>query len=221
MKISIIIPCHNEEKTIGTVLTNLKALELDTQIIVVNDGSTDNTAKVLEEHEELIDNLIVLSENQGKGAGIRTALDHVTGDIIVIQDADLEYDVNCIPSLVAPIINDAADVVYGSRFLSVDKKGHPINYITNKFFSWVYAKKTGWKLTDVNTCQKAFRSQLLSDFSIEEGRFGFELEVTAKLSKFTSRFKEIPITYKPRTKKEGKHIGFMDGLRDLYLLFIY
>ena len=220
MKVSIIVPCHNEERTVGIILKKLHELNLSKQIILVNDGSTDKTPEILTQYKDFIDDLVTMPTNQGKGAAVREGLKYVTGDIVIIQDADLEYDVSFIPAIVNPIINGSADVVYGSRFLNTGNRGNPINYIANKIFTWAYAKRTGWVMTDVYTCQKAALTNLVKNISLEENKFGFDIEITTKLAKLSKRYKEIPVDYKPRTKKEGKHIGLSDGLRGLTMLFI-
>lgn len=216
--VSVIVPCHNEEKTLGTVLDKLHGLNIPKQIILVNDGSTDNTVDVIVSHRDQIDVLVTLPNNRGKGAAIQEGLNHVTGDVVIIQDADLEYDVDNIPIVIAPILQGNADVVYGSRFLVTKEKGHFINYLANKFFTRAYAKKTGWPLTDVHTCQKAAKTSFIKEISLTENQFGFDVEFTIKLAQLTNRFMEVPVSYLPRSKKEGKHIGITDGFRGLYVL---
>ena len=229
MKISVIIPCFNEEKTItnlvGRVLKSL--INMNKQIVIVDDCSTDNTFKILQELSALDKsiNIVSHSSNQGKGAAIRTALLSVTGDIVIIQDADLEYNPSEFPKLLKPIIDGDADVVYGSRFKSGDAARviyfwHRLGNLILTFLSNMF---TNLNLTDMETCYKVFRKEVLNQIRIEENRFGIEPEITAKISKIRPRLRiyEVGISYYGRTYDEGKKITYKDGFRAIYAIIKY
>mgnify|MGYP003981645197 FL=1 len=229
MKISVIIPCFNEEKTItnlvGRVLKSL--IDMNKQIVIVDDCSTDNTFKILQELSALDKsiNIVSHSSNQGKGAAIRTALLSVTGDIVIIQDADLEYNPSEFPKLLKPILDGNADVVYGSRFKSGDAARviyfwHRLGNLFLTFFSNMF---TNLNLTDMETCYKVFRKEVLNQIRIEENRFGIEPEITAKISKIRPRLRiyEVGISYYGRTYDEGKKITYKDGFRAIYAIIKY
>ena len=229
MKISVIIPCFNEEKTIINVVERvLKSLvDMNKQIIIVDDCSTDNTFKKLEEISTLYKSIIIESHssNQGKGAAIRTGLILVTGDIVIIQDADLEYNPSEFPKLLQPILNGDADVVYGSRFKSGDAARviyfwHRLGNLILTFFSNMF---TNLNLTDMETCYKVFRKEVLNQIAIEENRFGIEPEITAKIAKIRPRLRiyEVGISYYGRTYEEGKKITYKDGFRAIYAIIKY
>ena len=229
MKISVIIPCFNEEKTItnlvGRVLKSL--INMNKQIVIVDDCSTDNTFKILQELSALDKsiNIVSHSSNQGKGAAIRTALLSVTGDIVIIQDADLEYNPSEFPKLLKPILDGDADVVYGSRFKSGDAARviyfwHRLGNLILTFLSNMF---TNLNLTDMETCYKVFRKEVLNQIRIEENRFGIEPEITAKISKIRPRLRiyEVGISYYGRTYDEGKKITYKDGFRAIYAIIKY
>ena len=229
MKISVIIPCFNEEKTITNLLGRvLKSLiDMNKQIVIVDDCSTDNTFKILQELSALDKsiNIVSHSSNQGKGAAIRTALLSVTGDIVIIQDADLEYNPSEFPKLLKPILDGNADVVYGSRFKSGDAARviyfwHRLGNLFLTFFSNMF---TNLNLTDMETCYKVFRKEVLNQIRIEENRFGIEPEITAKISKIRPRLRiyEVGISYYGRTYDEGKKITYKDGFRAIYAIIKY
>ena len=229
MKISIIIPCFNEEKTISNLVGQvLKALiDMKKQIVIVDDCSTDNTFKILQELSALDKSIIIESHsyNQGKGAAIRTALLSVTGDIVIIQDADLEYNPSEFPKLLKPILDGDADVVYGSRFKSGDAARviyfwHRLGNLILTFFSNMF---TNLNLTDMETCYKVFRKEVLNQIVIEENRFGIEPEITAKIAKIRPRLRiyEVGISYYGRTYEEGKKITYKDGFRAIYAIIKY
>jgi glycosyltransferase involved in cell wall biosynthesis len=229
MKISVIIPCFNEEKTITNLLGRvLKSLiDMNKQIVIVDDCSTDNTFKILQELSALDKSINVISHssNQGKGAAIRTALLSVTGDIVIIQDADLEYNPSEFPKLLKPILDGNADVVYGSRFKSGDAARviyfwHRLGNLFLTFFSNMF---TNLNLTDMETCYKVFRKEVLNQIRIEENRFGIEPEITAKISKIRPRLRiyEVGISYYGRTYDEGKKITYKDGFRAIYAIIKY
>ena len=229
MKISVIIPCFNEEKTItnlvGRVLKSL--INMNKQIVIVDDCSTDNTFKILQELSALDKsiNIVSHSSNQGKGAAIRTALLSVTGDIVIIQDADLEYNPSEFPKLLKPIIDGDADVVYGSRFKSGDAARviyfwHRLGNLILTFLSNMF---TNLNLTDMETCYKVFRKEVLNQIVIKENRFGIEPEITAKIAKIRPRLRiyEVGISYYGRTYEEGKKITYKDGFRAIYAIIKY
>ena len=229
MKVSVIIPCFNEEKTISNLVGKvLKALiDMKKQIVIVDDCSTDNTFKILQELSALDKSIIIESHsyNQGKGAAIRTALLSVTGDIVIIQDADLEYNPSEFPKLLKPILDGNADVVYGSRFKSGDAARviyfwHRLGNLILTFLSNMF---TNLNLTDMETCYKVFRREVLNQITIEENRFGIEPEITAKIAKIRPRLRiyEVGISYYGRTYEEGKKITYKDGFRAIYAIIKY
>jgi glycosyltransferase involved in cell wall biosynthesis len=229
MKVSVIIPCFNEEKTISNLVGKvLKALiDMKKQIVIVDDCSTDNTFKILQELSALDKSIIIESHsyNQGKGAAIRTALLSVTGDIVIIQDADLEYNPSEFPKLLKPILDGDADVVYGSRFKSGDAARviyfwHRLGNLILTFLSNMF---TNLNLTDMETCYKVFRREVLNQITIEENRFGIEPEITAKIAKIRPRLRiyEVGISYYGRTYEEGKKITYKDGFRAIYAIIKY
>ena len=221
--LSIVIPCYNERENIIKILDKIDQSPVpNKEIIVVDDMSTDGTRDILEEKvKQRVSKLIYREENGGKGAALRTGFIHATGDIVIIQDADLEYDPMEYPKVIQPIVEGKAKVVYGSRFLNAKAKGYLTNRLANKFLTLLSNLFTHQKLTDMETCYKAFRSEIIKKIDIEEKRFGFEPEITAKISDMRIRIKEVPISYYPRTNQEGKKIGFKDGLRAIYCILKY
>ena len=229
MKISVIIPCFNEEKTISNLVERVlnSLIDMKKQIVIVDDCSTDNTCKILQELSALDKSIIIESHssNQGKGAAIRTALLSVTGDIVIIQDADLEYNPSEFPKLLKPILDGDADVVYGSRFKSGDAARviyfwHRLGNLILTFLSNMF---TNLNLTDMETCYKVFRIEVLNQIAIEENRFGIEPEITAKIAKIRPRLRiyEVGISYYGRTYEEGKKITYKDGFRAIYAIIKY
>lgn len=221
--LSIVIPCYNEKDSILALVKKVLESPVEKkEIIVVDDKSTDGTRKVLEEQvKPLVSQIIYHKENGGKGAALRTGFKAATGDVVIIQDADLEYDPNEYPLVVNPIFNGEADVVYGSRFLGQQRKGYFANRMANAFLTKLSNMFTHLKLTDMETCYKAFRREVIQSIDIKEQRFGFEPEITAKVSRKNVRIKEVPISYYPRTNEEGKKIGFKDGMRAIYCIWRY
>lgn len=221
--LSIVIPCYNEENNIVDLVHKvLESPVPNKEIIVVDDCSTDGTRKILKEQvKPLVSKILYHKVNGGKGAALRTGFKAATGDVVIIQDADLEYNPMEYPRIVYPIFNDKADVVYGSRFLNGKMKGYFANRMANWFLTRLSNLFTHLKCTDMETCYKAFKREIIQSVDIRERRFGFEPEITAKIAKMNVRFKEVPISYMPRTNEEGKKIGFKDGLRAIYCILKY
>lgn len=221
--LTIVIPCYNERENIIGILDKIDQAEIpNKEIIVVDDMSTDGTRDILEEKvKPRVSQIVYHKENGGKGAALRTGFVHATGDIVIIQDADLEYDPLEYPKVIAPIVSGEADVVYGSRFLNARAKGYLKNRVANKFLTKLSNLFTHLHLTDMETCYKAFKREIIQAVDIEEKRFGFEPEITAKIAEMKVRVKEVPISYYPRTNEEGKKIGFKDGLRAIYCILKY
>lgn len=219
MSVSVIIPVYNERVTIQEILKKVQEVDLDKEIIVVDDGSTDGTRELLE--QQVDGNVILLRHdvNQGKGAAIRTALPHVHNGIVIIQDADLEYDPTDYPNLVRPIVAGKADVVYGSRFLGGPHRvlffWHSVGNKLLTLFSNIF---TDLSLTDMESGYKVFRADVIKELHLKSNRFGFEPEVTAKIAKGGFRIYEVPIVYHGRTYREGKKITWKDGLMALYYI---
>jgi glycosyltransferase involved in cell wall biosynthesis len=224
MKLSIIIPTYNEAQTIGAVLDRVEKipLPLDREILAVDDGSNDGTWEILQKRQRSGLSVFRHEKNEGKGAAISTALAHVSGDIIIIQDADLEYDPGDYPALLAPILDNRADVVYGSRFLGGPHRVLLFwHYLGNLFFTFLTNILYNVNLTDMGVGYKVFRSDVLKGFPLRSARFGFEPEVTAKICKRHCRLYEVPISYSGRTYAEGKKITWRDGLTYFWCLLRY
>jgi glycosyltransferase involved in cell wall biosynthesis len=221
VKVSFLIPAYNEGGTIATVIEQVQALPFDKQLIVVDDGSTDDTPAILERIAAEHDNVVVVSKpNGGKGSAIRAAIPHVDGDIVVIQDADLEYDPADVPSLIEPITLGHADVVYGSR-LSGGRPQRAYLFwhkVGNQFLSLVTGLLYNTTLTDMETGYKAFRADALRGLRLRENGFGIEPEMTGRICKQHLRIYELPISYYGRTYAEGKKITWRDGFKALWVL---
>lgn len=225
MLVTVVIPVFNEAATIANLVERVNAVPLTKTIVIVDDHSTDGTNKVLRDLAFSNDNVSVFyhDRNQGKGAALRTGFKHAQGDIVIIQDADLEYDPCEYPKLVGPIERGLADVVYGSRFIGGES--HRVLYfwhsMGNKALTLASNMFTNLNLTDMETCYKVFRRDVLQRITIEEDRFGFEPEITAKIAKLRCRIYEVGISYQGRTYEEGKKIGWRDGVRALWCIVKY
>ncbi len=225
MKLSIVIPCYNEAKTIRTIVDRVRASPVkDKEIIIVDDCSRDGTRDLLRTQiMPLVDKIIFHEVNQGKGAALRTGFHAATGDAVIVQDADLEYDPQEYPRLLQPLLDGRADVVFGSRFSGGD--AHRVVYfwhmVGNKVLTLLSNMATNLNLTDMETCYKLFRRDVLKRITIEENRFGFEPEITAKVAKLRVVIYEVGISYYGRTYEEGKKIGWRDGFRALWAILKY
>ena len=221
--LSIVIPCYNEKDNILNIVNLVRQSPVpNKEIIVVDDCSTDGTREVLETQiRPLVDQLIYHEVNGGKGAALKTGFAAATGDVVIIQDADMEYDPMEYPRVVTPIMEGRAKVIYGSRFRESRAKGYLANRLANKFLTMLSNIFTRQHLTDMETCYKAFAREVIQSVEIQEKRFGFEPEITAKISDMRIKIHEVPISYYPRTNAEGKKIGFKDGLRAIYCILRY
>jgi glycosyltransferase involved in cell wall biosynthesis len=227
VRLSIIIPCYNELRTIDEIINAVNAAPYpDKVIIIVDDYSTDGTRDKLKQEIEnsgRVSKVFYHKVNQGKGAALRTGIQAATGDLVIIQDADMEYDPNEYHRLVEPILSNRADVVFGSRFSGGD--AHRVLYfwhrVGNGLLTLISNMFTNLNLTDMETCYKVFRREIIQSIKIEENRFGFEPEITAKVAKLNCRIFEVGISYYGRTYDEGKKIGWRDGVRALYCIIKY
>ena len=220
MKLSILMPVYNEKNTVVEIVRQVLAVDIDKELIIVDDGSTDGTVEILKNEIAPLDGVRVFyhEKNQGKGAAIRTGKAHIEGDIALIQDADLEYDPNDYPTLIEPILNRKADVVYGSRFLGTRRAFLFWHYLGNRFLTLVTNVLYNTMLTDMETCYKVFRAPILKDMTIRANRFDFEPEITAKVFKAGHKVFEVPIYYSGRDFAEGKKITWRDGFRALWTI---
>lgn len=219
MKLSIVIPVYNEEETVLALINRVLEQDFDMELVVVDDGSKDNTREVLKSITDERVRIFYQDVNQGKGAALRRGFKEATGDIVLIQDADLEYDPAEYGKLLGPILDGRADVVYGSRFLGGP---HRVlffwHYLGNKFLTLLSNMTTNLNLTDMETCYKVFKREVIQSIPLKCDRFGFEPEITAKLSKRKWRIYEVPISYSGRDYSEGKKIGWKDGVSALWYI---
>ena len=223
MRISVVVPVFNELSTIESIMGRIKAVPLSKEIVVVDDYSTDGTRDLLSRMNGDMVKVIFHEKNMGKGAALRTGFRNATNDIVIVQDADLEYDPDEYHKLIKPIIDGKADVVYGSRFMGSEP--HRVLYfwhmLGNKTLTFLSNMFTNLSLTDMETCYKVFRREVLNNITIEENRFGFEPEITAKLSKMNLRIYEVGISYAGRSYKEGKKINWKDGISAIRCIIKY
>jgi glycosyltransferase involved in cell wall biosynthesis len=225
MKLSVVMPVYNERATLRAVIGRVLAIELEIELLCVDDGSTDGSREILVELAERHPQIRVFLQprNMGKGSALRRGIQEASGDIVIIQDADLEYDPAEYPQILDPILQGRADVVYGSRFLG--GAPHRVLYfwhsVGNGFLTLLSNCLTNINLTDMETCYKAFRREVIQSIPIEEDRFGFEPEITVKVARRRLRIYEVGISYSGRTYEEGKKIGWKDGVRALYCLLKY
>ena len=225
MKLSIVIPCYNEARTIRTIVDRVRAAPVEEkEIIIVDDCSRDGTRDLLRtEIAPLVDQVIYHANNMGKGAALRTGFAAATGDMVIVQDADLEYDPEEYPLLMKPVLDGKADVVFGSRFQGGG--AHRVVYfwhtMGNKLLTLLSNMFTNLNLTDMETCYKLFRREVIQKIHIEEDRFGFEPEITAKVARLRVPIYEVGISYYGRTYEEGKKVGWRDGFRALWAILKY
>ena len=225
-KLSIIIPVYNEEGTIRLILKKINELKIDNidfEVIVINDGSTDNSVKIIKENNELYNQFINLEKNSGKGFAIKSGLKLVTGDYVILQDADLEYDPSEYTKLLNPIISNKADVVYGSRFLGNDERRvlYFWHTVGNKFLTLLSNMLSNLNLTDMEVCYKVFKTDVIRNINLQENKFGFEPEITAKIAKKNIKIYEVGIKYFGRKYSEGKKITWKDGFSAIRCIIKY
>jgi glycosyltransferase involved in cell wall biosynthesis len=221
MKLSVVIPVFNEQATIAEIIQRVRAVDvgMEKEIVVVDDGSTDGTREILRKLSVPGLTVVLHVKNQGKGAALRTGFARAAGDLVLVQDADLEYDPREYPRLIEPILDGRADVVYGSRFLGGPHRVlYYWHYVGNRFLTTLSDMLSNLNLTDMETCYKVFRREILEKIRLKSSRFGFEPEITMKVAKLKCRVYELPISYSGRDYAQGKKIGWKDGLAALFHL---
>ena len=225
MRLSVVIPVYNEAATIREIVRRVQAVDVSKELILVDDFSTDGTREALAEIAAQAENVKVLlhERNRGKGRALRTGFDHAAGDFVIVQDADLEYDPQDYPKLLHPLLSGQADVVFGSRFLTTEQRRvlYFWHSVGNRLLTLLSNMATNLNLTDMETCYKVFRRELIQSIVLEEDRFGFEPEITSKIAKAGARVYEVGISYHGRTYGEGKKIGAKDGFRALWCIVKY
>lgn len=220
-KLSIVIPAYNEKDTIREIIERVKAVDIDKEIIIVDDCSTDGTREILKDLASKGEKVVFHERNIGKGAALRTGFAHVTGDYCIVQDADLEYDPDDYLKLIAPVLKGKAEVVYGSRFTGERRNMFFHHWVGNKFLTLVTNLLYNTTISDMETCYKLFRSDIIKSVNIKSNRFNFEPEITAKVLKKGFRIYEVPISYAGREFSEGKKITWRDGFSALWTLLKY
>ena len=218
---SIIVPVYNEEKTVVDVIEHLKKLPFNKEIIIIDDGSTDGTREILSNIKDLAVKIVFHETNKGKGSAIATGLKNAEGEIIAIQDADLEYDPNQLVELIKPIQDNKADVVYGSRFLKENPNIYKRYLLGNKFITWLINIFYEAHFTDSYTCYKIFRKEIIEKFNLESKRFEVEAEISIKVAKEKINFLEVPINYSPRSLEQGKKISFKEAIKGVLTILKY
>jgi len=221
MKLSVVIPVYNEKNTVKDILSRVKAVAIEKEIILIDDCSTDGTREILKELAGEGETVIFHERNMGKGAALRTGFAHVTGDYCIVQDADLEYDPEDYHKLIAPVLKGKAEVVYGSRFTGEHRNMFFHHWVGNKFLTLVTNLLYNTTISDMETCYKLFRSDIIKSVNIRSNRFNFEPEITAKVLKKGFRIYEVPISYAGREFSEGKKITWKDGISALWTLLKY
>ncbi len=223
VKLSVVMPIYNEVHTLSKILDRVRAVALDKEIIMVDDFSTDGTRAILEDLKGTDGRVFYHERNMGKGAALRTGFQHVTGDYVIVQDADLEYNPEDYHRLLAPVTDEGAAVVYGSRFSGASRPENMAfsNWTANRLLTGLSNLLYGSHVTDMETCYKLFRAEIIKRISIESDRFGFEPEITAKILKQNIKIHEVPITYLGRTSEEGKKIGWGDGISAVWTILKY
>lgn len=225
MKLSLIIPVYNEAPNLQRFLTGIDELDLEVtkELVIINDCSTDGSTAILDAFSFRSQHKIIhLAANRGKGAAIQTGIAQASGDIIGVQDADFEYDIGDISTLIEPLLRNRADIVYGSRFKKSGEQVHrTLHYLINRFLTLLSNLSCGLYLTDMETCYKFFRRDIITNLQLESCRFGFEPEVTAKIARLKARIVEIPISYYPRNYLQGKKISWRDGIAAIRHIFYF
>lgn len=222
MKVTVAMPVYNEKETLQEIVRRVLASEQVTELVIVDDGSQDGTREVLRELNDRRIKVAIHDRNQGKGAALRTAFEHASGDVIIIQDADLEYSPEDYPTLLRPLREGVADVVYGSRFLAGSHRVHLFwHYVGNRFLTLLSNMLSNLNLTDMETCYKAFRREVVQDLPLRSNRFGFEPEFTMKVAKRRFRIYEVPVSYHGRDYEQGKKITWKDGFAALWFIIKY